>query len=197
MFSRVECVGFTRRDNAPKSKPMFCNAGMVIVRAGEKACQFFDEWYTCDTELFNNASLHRPWIRKYYGMNQAALGRLAETKGLLKRYSVSFFTCRTLNNIQPWPEWEKSYFIHVKSNLRRAIQKPEINIAKVDVGLTIRWLQEEAESKGKSFDESIVSQMEPTSVKFYRNGPRSYAMNRRGALIRKRMASNHNKRNAN
>lgn len=114
-FVSVRHVALTRREN----HRLPFNAGVVVVRGGEVARNIFAEWVARDTAMYKNPELHKPYRNKYAGMNQASLGLLLEDIGQDK---FDFFPCRELNCCQPWPrDLSSTYFVHVKSELRKAV----------------------------------------------------------------------------
>ena len=118
MFSHVTSVAFTKRD--PRTSGNIpVNAGMVVVRAGEKATEFFNEWVRRDTVLYDDHAKWTPFKRKYAGMNQASLGWMMEDP--VWNAKVQWLECNTMNMVKPWRGWSEAYFIHVKSGLRKCI----------------------------------------------------------------------------
>jgi hypothetical protein len=115
LLDPVGCVGLTRR-----SEKLPFNAGMIVVRTGAQARDFFDRWRGLDTRFFLNPAEHSPWRRKYAGINQASLGALLESSPE-QAAKVHWLRCEDLNLCLPWANWSRARFVHVKSGLRKAV----------------------------------------------------------------------------
>ncbi len=115
LLDPVGCIGLTRR-----STKLPFNAGMIVVRTGPRALDFFDRWRAIDTRFFNDPAEHGPWRKKYAGINQASLGALLEgSPGQAEK--VHWLRCEDLNLCSPWGGWADASFVHVKSGLRKAV----------------------------------------------------------------------------
>ena len=121
LLDSVRFVGLTQRD---KFYPI--NGGMIVVRGSEEARRFFRAWVDSDTHLYTHATEHQRWRKKYAGMNQASLGRILETREDLASL-IDYVPCDRTNMCKPWvPGWEDAHFIHVKSELRKAVFDPRV-----------------------------------------------------------------------
>lgn len=121
LLDTVRFVGLTKRD---KFLPI--NGGMLVVRGSEEARRFFRAWVEADTRLYSSPNEHQRWRRVYAGMNQASLGCVLETKPELAAL-IDYIPCTRMNLCKPWvPGWESAHFIHVKSELRKAVFDPRV-----------------------------------------------------------------------
>lgn len=106
----VQHVGITYRD--PNTTPPI-NGGVVYVQPTEQARAFFTAWVKADGVLHANPKLHAAYRERYAGMNQASLGMIMEgTDGLA--HLVTPLSCRLTNCVEPWTDWERATFVHIK-----------------------------------------------------------------------------------
>lgn len=110
-------IAITRRD----SFRVPYNGGMIFVRPNERSAEFLRTWKEINQKMYEDEAFHRPWRRKYAGMNQASLGWVVENAG--DNLHLISLPCRTWNICQE--DWakidEKSKCVHIKSKLRKSI----------------------------------------------------------------------------
>lgn len=116
-LERTKVIGLTKR--VPPARHF--NAGMLVCRLGPELVDFFQEWCARDKELFHNATKHKRYKRKYFGMNQASLGWMLE-ESHKQRERVEWYSCADMNCIEPFNTWQSAHFVHVKGPLMRTIQ---------------------------------------------------------------------------
>jgi hypothetical protein len=100
------------------------NGGVIAVRGSERARDFMRLWVRRDRELLVNEERHRPWRKKYGGMNQASLGSLLETGSALTSWlRVEPLPCLEWNCEDTcWDRFDSATkIVHVKSALRMAV----------------------------------------------------------------------------
>ncbi len=111
-------VAYTTR---PAEYPF--NAGVVFVRVSEVSRAFVRLWRDENRRMFADRAYHRPWRRKYGGMNQAALGCVLES-AQRQTLSILPLSCAEWNSEDAsWPAFDPAVcrVLHVKSALRRTI----------------------------------------------------------------------------
>jgi hypothetical protein len=93
------------------------NGGVVFVKPTKKSKEFFNEWLRVNDKMMDNFNFHRPWKKKYAGINQAALGYLLERKPELNILKVP---CSKYNACDPvdWEDVSDAHVLHIKSDLQ-------------------------------------------------------------------------------
>lgn len=106
-----------------KVQRMRYNCGVVFVRGGAAAREFFAKWCEINNRFYENRPLHAPFEARHGGINQAAWGAMREHADPLCA-SVSDLPCDVWNACYP-PLWttasERAAVVHYKSDLRAAI----------------------------------------------------------------------------
>src|SRR5690554_1844420 len=131
-------VAITKRDekkirmrHLPNGIPY--NGGVVFVRNTDSAKRFIQAWTDCNRYLFEDTRAHSGYLKKYAGMNQAALGYLLEERGGYDICKVIDVPCAKYNACAP-EFWENSNakIVHVKSDLRKEVfsRQPKKNVPK-------------------------------------------------------------------
>jgi len=98
------------------------NGGVIFLRAGARARDFMKAWAETNRELFCSPKLLDPWRKRYGGMNQAALGKVLETRppggAKVLRLPCLEWNCEDSS----WAQFDpaRTRVIHVKSALRTA-----------------------------------------------------------------------------
>lgn len=111
-FDLINHIGITDREG-----PIPYNGGVVFVKDTEEAKDFMQKWLEIDARMMSDAKFHRPYHKKYAGMNQSSLGWLMEN-GYAQYATVlpSSFNC-----VEPWSDWKDAMLLHVKGVLRRNV----------------------------------------------------------------------------
>lgn len=100
------------------------NAGAIFLRVSNR-CRAFMRWWRDENRLmYQDAAYHKPWYRRFGGMNQAALGKVL-TDGVAERMGVRLATlpCAAWNcEDASWAAFDPrvSRIVHLKSGLRLA-----------------------------------------------------------------------------
>jgi hypothetical protein len=120
-----------RTDDDPKA-PKY-NAGIVFLRGdtyNRNAMDFMREWFNINDRMYNDPLMHKPYRRKYCGMNQASLGYLMERKEeLVPHVNVIEIPTFMVNSCceKDWRDTEEALtlkmtpptFLHLKGSLRK------------------------------------------------------------------------------
>lgn len=97
------------------------NGGMIFVRPNTKSTRFLLKWKDINQKMYEDEEFHRPWRKKYAGMNQASLGWAVENIGA--ELNLVSLPCQEWNICQE--DWakidENSRCVHIKSKLRKAV----------------------------------------------------------------------------
>jgi hypothetical protein len=99
------------------------NAGVVFVRASERARRFLRAWQAENARMLRERLYHQVWRRQYGGLNQAALGALLHAGGVpgctLTQLPCAEWNCED----STWAAYDRTVtrILHVKSLLRRAL----------------------------------------------------------------------------
>lgn len=117
LLDQTQCIGLTRRTGKP-GLPI--NGGMIVVRTGPEARQFFNDWLEADDQLYAQPQLHGQWRQVCGGMNQASLFYMLDQHPE-HRQLITYYQCSTMNLCNPWNTWRDSYFVHIKSSLRKRV----------------------------------------------------------------------------
>jgi hypothetical protein len=98
------------------------NAGVVFVRVSAASRRFLALWLEENARMFDSAAEFAPWRHKYIGLNQAALGKVLETRGADHQAQVLAVPCATWNcENESWVHFdETTRIVHIKDNLRQA-----------------------------------------------------------------------------
>lgn len=95
------------------------NGGAVFVRASKAARVFFNEWSKVDQKMLDDVQFHTQWRRKYYGINQAALGFMLTERAWLPA-SIAELPCKIWNACNE--DWavvgNHTRILHIKNDLR-------------------------------------------------------------------------------
>jgi hypothetical protein len=108
------------------------NAGVVAVRVSDRTRRFCARWSATCQHFLRHEAAHRPWRRKYKGINQSSLGALLEAHD--HGCQIAPLTCLEWNcENTEWASFDprRTRIVHLKSGLRRAIlgvmrPKPEM-----------------------------------------------------------------------
>jgi hypothetical protein len=114
-------VAYTYRDAPGAPTPL--NAGVIFLRASARSRLFLEAWRNENRLMIKDAEYHRPWFRKYGGINQAALGKLIDD-GIGSAVSLLRLRCTEWNcEDYSWKLFdpELTRILHVKSSLRRTV----------------------------------------------------------------------------
>jgi hypothetical protein len=100
------------------------NGGVIFVKKNERSLDFFRQFKIINDKMVLNPTFHQQYRDRYAGMNQAAFGYMLEQgKHQAKMITVP---CNPYNICKN--DWlkvnEKSFIVHVKSDLRRAVLHP-------------------------------------------------------------------------
>lgn len=111
-------VAVTRKAEHVRQFPHNC--GVVFVRGGAIARAFFERWQEVNDRFYRDKDEHRPYERKYGGINQAAFGYMrerGELTGVIDLPAQKYNACYD-------PLWStamaEASIIHYKSQLRNA-----------------------------------------------------------------------------
>ncbi len=98
------------------------NGGVVFVRNTDSAKRFIQAWTDCNRYLFENTRAHSGYLKKYAGMNQAALGYLLEARNGYDICKVIDVPCAKYNACAP-DFWENgnAKIVHIKGDLRKEV----------------------------------------------------------------------------
>ena len=111
-------VAYTAR---PNSCVMPINAGVVFVRVSPQTREFFLLWRDENIRMLADGDYHEFWMRRYGGINQAALGAVIHRKPVVHMVDLPCveWNCEDTT----WSEFDdaRTRIVHVKSGLRRAI----------------------------------------------------------------------------
>lgn len=107
-------VAYTKR-TAGERFPL--NGGVVFVRANKETKAFFKEWLEVNNRMMSDSDFHRPYYKKYAGINQASFGHLLE-KG--PNIDIIDVPCRKYNacDVDDWNNLEDTHILHIKSDLQ-------------------------------------------------------------------------------
>ncbi len=101
------------------------NGGVVAVRVNSTTRKFMEAWLGMDRQFLANPAEHRPWRRKYGGMNQSSLGYMLELSSpFSEQFNVARLPCLEWNcEDTSWARFdpEVTRIVHVKSALRMAV----------------------------------------------------------------------------
>ena len=97
------------------------NGGVVAVRVSPMTRAFMEAWLATDRQFLADPEEHRPWRKKFGGMNQASFGRMLASPGGVK---FAALPCLEWNcEDSSWVDFdpEVTRIVHVKSALRMAV----------------------------------------------------------------------------
>jgi len=99
------------------------NGGVVYVRPTEATRHFFQRWTELDQQFYYDWNLHAEWRIRYGGMNQASFGYLLEKPEEQQGARLKELPTLHYNAVNyDWPHvGSKTVFIHIKSDLRKAV----------------------------------------------------------------------------
>ena len=117
-------VAYTKRQIIYKA-PL--NGGIMFARPTDKAIDFFKELLEINQRMYEDEVFHHPWLLKYVGMNQAAMGYILE-KGNRSGALLHEYLTPQWNAVEgDWPRInEETVFCHLKGKLRIAIQRRHV-----------------------------------------------------------------------
>ena len=114
-------VAYTARQIVYKA-PL--NGGIMFARPTRKAIGFFKELLEINERMYDDESFHGPWMRKYIGMNQAAMGYILEN-GNRAGAKVHEYLTPIWNAVEG--DWQRlndeTVFCHLKGKVRESIQR--------------------------------------------------------------------------
>ena len=111
-------VAYTVR---PASCRLPLNGGVVAVRVSELTRDFMRAWLATDRRFLADPEEHRPWRKRYGGMNQSSFGYMLTSPGGVK---FAALPCLEWNcEDSSWVDFdsEVTRIVHVKSALRMAV----------------------------------------------------------------------------
>lgn len=118
MWDIVGDLGITYREGVDRYP---INGGVIAVRVSDRTKGFMCDWLRVDRDFFENPDQHRPWRRRYGGMNQSSLGYMLERPDVaaldVDRLPCKKWNCEDTSWAQFGPE---TRLVHVKSALRMA-----------------------------------------------------------------------------
>jgi hypothetical protein len=119
-FDKEFDIGITVKKENHKSKSKI-NGGIIFVRNNAKAKAWVKELSRVNDMMYEDDKFHSVWMRKYFGMNQAAMGYMLEMKNNIA--DVVEFPTVVWNNCDcDWGDIsEDTVFVHIKSDLRDAV----------------------------------------------------------------------------
>ncbi len=113
-------IAYTRKpENHKTSCPL--NGGIIMVRNNAVALDWMKQLVIVNDAMYKNAKFHAEWKKKYYGMNQAAMGFMIESShpARVHAYDTLTWNCVDCN----WKDFNSdTVFVHIKGELRNAIQ---------------------------------------------------------------------------
>lgn len=122
-FKYVENVGYTIR----KHTRMPFNGGVVFMRHTEYAKKFLDKWREVNKEMYYDPAFHNKYRKTYGGINQASFGWMLESGWKADRVPEVYNLC------QPFANWQEAKMIHVKSQLRKDVQRRNVSGNRGDI----------------------------------------------------------------
>jgi hypothetical protein len=130
-------VALTRR---PELSRFPFNAGVVGLRISPAVREFMTQWRDINRRFLADRKLHKPWQRRFGGINQAALGCVLEQDVDATVLDVRRVPCETWNcEDSTWRAFnEDTRIVHVKSMLRSAIFDGVAGVASYRA-LVARW----------------------------------------------------------
>jgi hypothetical protein len=113
-------IAITRR---PATCKLPFNAGVVFARGSAASRAFMLRWRDENRRMLTDMVYHRPWRRRFGGINQAALGCTLET---IDRSTIAIaeLPCREWNcEDSTWSQFDPavSRILHIKSALRQQL----------------------------------------------------------------------------
>jgi hypothetical protein len=109
-------IAYTKR---PDEVKLPLNGGVLFVRPSEPVREFFRRWMWINDKMIEDKLFHRPWKRKYEGINQASFGWMLENYNHIDITSVpcsKYNACDKVN----WEALDNVHILHIKSELRSA-----------------------------------------------------------------------------
>ncbi len=115
-------IAITVKGYNHKSKSRI-NGGIIFVRNSPGAKAWIKEFTEVNRKMYEDKKFHDIWMKKYFGMNQAALGYMMEEGDKYNKAETIELPTVIWNNCDP--DWgnirEDTVFIHIKSSLRTAV----------------------------------------------------------------------------
>lgn len=115
-------IGITTKPPGAKSSCRI-NGGVIFIRNTPAARAWIEELLTINNRMYNDPAFHNKWRKKYYGMNQSALGYMTEkakTKAKVKEFRTTIWNAVDC-------DWDKisskTRLVHIKGKLRECIDK--------------------------------------------------------------------------
>lgn len=120
IWDRPFDIAYTTRQDCPV--PL--NGGVVFMRVSPASRRWAALWLEENAAMFRSADEYAPWRRRYQGLNQAALGKMLETRAADHGASVLAVPCATWNcENTAWASFDPqtTRIVHVKDVLRNAV----------------------------------------------------------------------------
>lgn len=112
-------IGVTMKGDDHKTRCVV-NGGIIFVKNTEAAKEWMREFQRINDKMYADEMFHNVWKKKYYGMNQTAMGYMLEMydKAIVKEFPTQVWNNCDVNwaNIN-----DETVFVHIKSMLRDAI----------------------------------------------------------------------------
>ena len=107
-------IAYTKRTQGSRF-PL--NGGVVFVRPNKKTKDFFRRWLDVNNRMMEDSHFHKPYYKKYAGINQASFGYLLENGCDLKIIDVPCSKYNACDAVD-WENLEYTHILHVKSDLQ-------------------------------------------------------------------------------
>jgi len=113
-------VAYTRRQIIYKAPN---NGGIMFARPNEKAIAWYEELLEVNQRMYEDKIFHAPYLSKYVGMNQAAMGYMIEN-GSKSGAKVHQYLTIEWNAVEgDWQRINKdTVFCHYKGSIRESIR---------------------------------------------------------------------------
>lgn len=118
---RCPSVGFDMVDNiglTDRSGPFPINGGVMFVKYTKTGQAFMRDFEEINYQMLADPDFHKPWLDKYAGINQSAIGYLIENK-----YPDYNLLPEKFNLCDGWKDWREAYLVHIKGQLRQLCLK--------------------------------------------------------------------------
>ncbi len=143
-------IGVTRRDMHAKYR---YNGGTIFYQPTKAATAFLARWSQVNDMMYTDNKFHKPWHKKYAGINQASLGYMLEEeakKVRIKEFPTwKYNSCDHMNWIQLRSSdfGERVCVVHCKSDLRRALKRYDSRMGQYKAILEL-WTRLDKASQG-------------------------------------------------
>jgi len=115
-------IGITTKPPGVKSSCRI-NGGIIFIRNSAQARAWMQELLKINDRMYKDQAFHNEWRKKYYGMNQSALGYMlerAKTKARVKEFRTTIWNAVDCD----WTNvTDKTRLVHIKGKLRACIDK--------------------------------------------------------------------------